>query len=208
MTTRRSFLAALTAAPWGGALLAWLTRPARAWAPSAPRERIRGLHFPDVRLTTHEGREVRFYSDLVQGKNVVLQFMYAHCQGVCVPVVSNLVKVQRLLAPRVGRDIFFYSLTLAAAEDTPEDLRRYAELHGVGPGWLFLTGRPADCERLRRSLGFVDPDPVLDAERSNHAGNILFGNEPRMLWAACPGQADPEWIAQSIRAEIDPVGSG
>src|SRR6185503_8108820 len=104
-------------------------------------------------------------------------------------------------------DIFFYSITLEPAQDSPAELRRYAEDHGVGPGWLFLTGRPEDCETLRRKLGFTDPDPVVDADVTNHAGNILFGNEPLMLWAACPGQADPEWIAKSILAQIDRPGA-
>ena len=103
----------------------------------------------------------------------------------------------------MGRDIFFYSITLEAERDTPAELRTYAEDHGVGPGWLFLTGQPEDCETLRRELGFTDPDPVLDADVTNHAGNILFGNEPLMLWAACPGLGDPEWIVQSILAEVD-----
>jgi protein SCO1/2 len=199
--TRRTWLAALAAAPLAGAVLGWSER--KRWQPGAPRELIRRHHFPDCELVTHEGRSVRFYTDLIRDKKVVVNFMYAHCRGICSPVTDNLVRVQRLLTPRVGRDIFFYSLTLEAAHDTPEELRHYAEDHRVGPGWLFLTGRPEDCETLRRKLGFIDPDPVLDADLTNHAGNILFGNEPLMLWAACPGQADPEWIAASILAEVD-----
>jgi protein SCO1 len=201
-TTRRAWLATLALAPVAGALAGWATRR-RTWAIRSPRELIRGHHFPDVELTTHEQKPVRFYSDLIQGKKVVIQFMYAHCKGVCLPVTDNLVRVQELLAPRVGRDLFFYSITLEPKVDTPEDLRRYADAHGVGPGWLFLTGRPEDCETLRRNLGFTDPDPALDADVSNHSGNLLFGNEPLMLWAACPGQADAEWIAKSIRAQVD-----
>jgi len=201
-TTRRGLLAATVAAPFTGAALAWALRD-RSWRPSAPRVSIQRQHLPDCELTTHEGQRVRFYTDLVKDKKVVINFMYSHCKGICSPVTSNLVRVQQLLAPRVGRDIFFYSISLEPLVDTPAELKSYAEDHHVGPGWLFLTGRPEDCEALRRALGFVDPDPVLDADVTNHAGNVLFGNEPLMVWAACPGQADPEWIATSIRAEVD-----
>lgn len=200
--SRRTWLTAMAAAPLAGALAGWALRK-KTWLERSPRELIRSHHFPDCELITHEGKTVRFYDDLIAGKKVVINFMYAHCKGICSPITNNLVRVQRMLAPRVGRDIFFYSITLEAERDTPAELQHYAEDHGVGPGWLFLTGRPRDCETLRRELGFTDPDPVVDADVTNHAGNILFGNEPLMLWAACPGQADPEWIVQSILAEVD-----
>jgi len=38
-------------------------------------------HFPDTRLVSHTGKEVRFYEDLVRGKKVVIQFMYTSCDG-------------------------------------------------------------------------------------------------------------------------------
>lgn len=37
--------------------------------------------FPDVTLMTHEGEEVDFYTDLVKGKIVVINFMFATCGG-------------------------------------------------------------------------------------------------------------------------------
>ena len=35
--------------------------------------------FPNVVLKTHEGRNVRFYDDLLKGKIVLMNFMYASC---------------------------------------------------------------------------------------------------------------------------------
>ncbi len=35
--------------------------------------------FPNVVLKTHEGRNVRFYDDLLKGKIVLINFMYATC---------------------------------------------------------------------------------------------------------------------------------
>ena len=201
-TTRRAWLAALAAAPLALGLAAAGPRQ-RRWLDIPPRELFRRARLPNVELITHEGRRVRFYDDLVRDKKVVVNFMYAHCEGICLPVVHNLVKVQRLFGDRVGRDLFFYSITLKPWQDSPSALARYAEENGVGPGWQFLTGSRAACETLRRKLGFTDPDPRLDRDPRNHAGNVLYGNEPLMLWAACPGQADPAWIALSIRAQVD-----
>jgi len=200
--TRREWLGTLAALPAALALTASAAGE-RRWKTIPPRELIRRKKLPNVELVTHEGRRVRFYDDLVRDRKVVINFFYAHCEGICLPVTHNLVNVQRRFGDRVGRDLHFYSITLKPWQDSPEVLARYAAANGAGPGWLFLTGGRHDCELLRRRLGFTDPDPVLDADPRNHAGNVLYGNEPLMLWAACPGQADADWIATSISAEVD-----
>lgn len=198
---RRTMLAGIIAAP-----LATIANPAEAkprkkkrWAKPDPRERMRQKYFPDVELETHEGKTVRFYSDLVKDKIVVFNFMYATCNGTCVPTTANLRKVHKLLEPRMGKDVFFYSLTLQPETDSVEVLKKFAANQKIGAGWSLLTGKPTDLERLRRSLGFSDPDPQRDAVRTNHAAMLRYGNEPKMYWAGCPALIRPEAIAQSIR---------
>jgi protein SCO1/2 len=163
-----------------------------------PREKLAERSFPNVVLTTHEGKKVRFYDDLVKDKIVLINFMYVKCEGICPGTTANLVKVQKLLKDRVGKDIFMYSITLKPEEDTPETLRRYARAYKVGPGWQFLTGDPQDVELLRRKLGFIDRDPARDAVKSNHIGMLRWGNEPLTLWAGCPGSLAPEKIVKEI----------
>jgi protein SCO1/2 len=168
-----------------------------------PRELIQRRHLPNVELITQDGKKVHFYDNLVKDKMVVINFMYAHCEGLCPTMTANLVRVQKLLHDRIGHDIFMYSITLKPEEDTPQVLKEYADIHGAGPGWLFLTGKPADIELLRRSLGFTNSDPVEDADKSNHIGMLRIGNEPMMRWSACPSQAHTQWIATSILTEAD-----
>ena len=201
--TRRHWVAALGLTPLTAMMGAPASRsqgvPGDNAAPRlSGRERIRIHHLPNVPLVTHIGQRVRFYDDLVKDKKVVINFMYAKCEGICVPVTANLVRVQKLLGDRVGRDIFMYSITLKPAQDSADDLREYAEQHHVGPGWLFLTGTPPDIEHLRRALGFTYADPVEDADTSNHIGMVRFGVEPLTRWAACPGMANPEHIVRTI----------
>ena len=200
--TRRAWLGTMAMAPVVLGLAASAAGE-RRWQDIPPREQIRRRRLPNVPLVTHTGRHVRFYDDLIRDRKVVISFMYAHCEGIYVPVTHNLVKVQRLLGDRVGRDLFFYSITLKPWQDTPAVLASYAEANHVGPGWSFLTGSRADCETLRRRLGFTDPDPKLDRDPKNHAGNVLYGNEPLMLWAACPGQSEPEWLVTEICSQVD-----
>ena len=169
----------------------------------SPRELIQRRHLPNVELTTQDGKRVRFYDDLVKDRRVVIQFMFTRCKDICPVITHHLAEVQGLLGGRVGRDIFFYSISLSPEEDTPKELRAFAKEHGAGPGWTFLTGKPEDILHLRRSLGFYLDDPKQDADRNNHSGMIVVGTEPLMRWAMCEGGAKPEWIATVIRTEMD-----
>ena len=164
----------------------------------ASRELTQARYFPNVELTTHEGRKVRFYDDLIKDKIVLINFMYADCEGICPGITANLLKVQKLLGNRVGRDIFMYSLTLKPEEDSPAELLHYVQMHHVKPGWVFLTGKPDEIDLLRRRLGFSTANPKLDKDKSNHIGMIRYGNEARQWWAMCPGQAHAEWIVESV----------
>ncbi|MDQ3920412.1 MAG: SCO family protein [Acidobacteriota bacterium] len=216
--TRRGWLASVgtTAATAAGAVAAARAqeKPAAGGKPAneakrynfqnlSPRELIQRRHLPNVELVTQDGARVHFYDDLVKDRRVVIQFMFTRCKDICPVITHHLAEVQALLGGRVGRDIFFYSVTLSPEEDTPKELRAFAKEHGAGPGWTFLTGKPEDIFLLRRSLGFFYDDPRQDADRNNHSGMLVVGTEPLMRWAMCEGGAKPEWIATVIRTEMD-----
>jgi protein SCO1 len=174
MIPRRSLLTQLAASPFA--------------APAAAGGR---RHFPNVPLRTQDNRSVRFYDDLVKDKIVMFNFFYVACTGICPASTANLVKVQHALGSRIGRDIFMYSISLKPREDRPAQLKEYAEMHGIEAGWTLLTGKPDDCELLRRRLGFADVDPVRDRDIANHIGLVVYGNERMDSWAACPALTEP-----------------
>jgi protein SCO1/2 len=187
-TLMRTLAASIAAFPAG----ATDSKPCRSL--TGPRDG----YFPNVVLTTHENERTRFYDDLVRGRIAVFTFMYTTCDGRCPLYTANLVKVQQLLGSRVGKDIFMYSITLDPLVDTPKVLRRYVEGHGIGEGWTFLTGKPADIELLRQRLGFVEADPELDKQKSAHTGLIRYGNEKLDRWSACPAMTSPSEIVQNL----------
>ncbi|MGH9908040.1 MAG: SCO family protein [Pyrinomonadaceae bacterium] len=195
---RRGLLAVFGAAPIAGLLAQAQTPQPMRFKQISSRERIRQRYFPNLILTTHEGRKVRFYDDLVKDKIVIFNMMYAKCNGVCMPITMNLVKVQKLLGERMGKDIFMYSFTLKPQEDTVAALKHYAHMHRVKPGWSFLTGSVDDMELIRRKLGYVDPNPIVDKDKSNHIGVIKYGNEPLERWGGCPGLSSPSWIVETL----------
>src|SRR5262245_65558150 len=113
---RRGLIAWSAVALASGAWIAMQAAPhARAAVPGPGARR-----FPNVLLKTHTGRDVRFYDDVLAGdKIVLLNFMYARCNGICPGTTQNLLRVQHLLADRMGRDVFMYSITLTPENDTP-----------------------------------------------------------------------------------------
>jgi hypothetical protein len=80
------------------------SRPAFKPAGSA-REALQRAHLPNVALVTHEGKDVRFYDDLVRDKKVVLSFFSSHALEESFKVHQNLAAIQRLFGNRIGRDM-------------------------------------------------------------------------------------------------------
>jgi protein SCO1 len=197
---RRSLIVTLGAAPLAVPLLTHAqvldANPRFKTIPS--RERIRQRYFPNLVLTSHEGRKLKLYDDLIKDNIVIFNMFYAQCEGICSPITRNLVRLQNILGDRVGKDIFMYSFTLKPKQDDVAALKHYAQMHKVKPGWLFLTGSVDDMETIRRKLGFVDPDPVVDKDLSNHIGVVKYGNEPLERWGGCPGMSSPDWIAETL----------
>lgn len=147
---------------------------------------------------THENKEVRFYDDLIKGKQVVINFMYANCQGSCPITTANLVKVQHALKERVGKDVFMYSISIKPEEDDPAALNEYAKMHRVAPGWLFLTGSRYDTDTLRLRLA-TEHHAGIDLDSSQHTGMIRVINDSLNRWFCSPAQASVETVVQSIR---------
>ncbi len=171
------------------------------------RRRIQRLHLPNVPLLTHEGKRVMFYDDLIKGKIVTLNFFFAKCDEICPRVTANLATVQKLVAADLGKRLFMYSFTLKPEEDDVAAIKSYREMYHAQTGWTFLTGKPEDIETLRKGIGFTYPDPAVDKDKTQHIGNIRYGNEPLMLWSACPGMAHAEFVAESISWMLRPEAS-
>src|SRR5437899_10436998 len=101
-------------------------------------------YFPNVPLITQDGTTVHFYDDLLKGKKVAINLIYTSCKDECPLETARLVQLQQLLSDRVGKDVFFYSITIDPQQDTPAVLKPYAEKFGVGPRCLFRIGKEDD----------------------------------------------------------------
>ena len=153
-------------------------------------------YFPNVPLTNQYGKTLRFYDDVLKGKIVVIDLIYTHCVDSCPLETARLAQVQRLLGDRVGREIFFYSISIDPQRDTPAQLRAYAAKYHVKPGWQFLTGKKSDIELISKKLGlYSDPDP---SNRDGHTPAVLIGNEATGQWIKNSATDNPKYLAVMI----------
>ena len=191
MRRKKSVVLAALAASLISAITLIHSRPA-----SAADKRWGADYFPNVPLVNQDGKTVHFYDDLIKGKSVVLDMIYTHCVDSCPLETARLVQVQKILGDKVGKDVFFYSITIDPKRDTPKVLKQYAETYHVGPGWTFYTGTPADIELIAKKLGlYSDPDPT---NRDGHEPGVLIGNEPSHQWMLDAATDNPKFMSIMI----------
>lgn len=152
-------------------------------------------YFTNVVLTTQDGTKVHFYDDLLKGKIVAINLIYTNCEYSCPLETARLAQVQKLLGDRVGKDIFFYSISIDPVRDTPAALKAYAEKFHAGPGWTFLTGKKEDIDLLSKKLGLYS-DPKLS--KDGHTPHLLIGNEATGQWMRDSAGDNPKFLANLI----------
>lgn len=148
-------------------------------------------YFPNLTLLTQENKPVHFYSELLKGKVVMVNFMFTTCKGVCSPMTANLAKVQRFLGERVGRDINMISISVDPETDTTQVLKRYAATFKAQPGWYFLTGEKKNVDWVLYKLGGYTEN------KGEHSSVLILGNEATGEWMKMPAMANPEEIANA-----------
>jgi protein SCO1 len=155
----------------------------------------------NVPLITHDGQEVHFYDDVIKGKTVAVAFIYTRCMFACPLETARMAQVQRILGDRVGKDIFFYSVSIDPDHDTPAVLKEYMQDFDIGPGWTFLTGKRADIDLLAHRLGMAE-DPNITAgpgrDVDGHTAHVLIGNEPTNQWLRDSAGDNPSVIARLL----------
>jgi protein SCO1/2 len=162
--------------------------------------------FPNVTLRDQFDREVQFRRDFIDdGRALIVNSMYTTCRGTCPGTSSTLESLRKKLSPVFGNRLTLVSFTLEPVVDTPVVLRRYARDFGAGRerpelcDWRFVTGAPAAIEQLRRGLGFYDLNPRVDADITQHASLLMFGNSTSDRWAALPAQLREGALIETIR---------
>jgi protein SCO1 len=175
--------------------------PAKGEQPKAEKPSAAAAWFTEVELLDQDGRKVRFYSDVLKGKTVVVNALFTTCTSVCPPMNRNMEKIQEAFGDRVGRDLFLVSITVDPATDTPPRLKEYAARFHARPGWTFLTGEKENVERALYKLGQYVED------KESHKTVLIIGNETTGLWKKAMGMAASADLVEIVRSVIDDRGA-
>ena len=151
-------------------------------------------YFPNIPLTTQDGKTVHFFDDLIKDKIVAINFIYTRCPDTCPLETAQLVKVQEILGDRVGKDVFFYSISIDPKNDTPSVLKEYKERFRAD--WTFLTGKDSDIIKLRKKLGLYIAE-IQDGS-NNHNVNMIIGNQTTGRWMKRSPFENPYVLADQI----------
>jgi protein SCO1/2 len=157
--------------------------------------------FTDVELVNQDGEKVRFYSDVLKGKTIVVNAFFTTCTSVCPPMNRSMEKIQEAFGDRVGKDVFLVSLTVDPATDTPARLKEYAAKFHAGKGWTFLTGKKENLDWALYKLGQYVED------KDSHKTVIIVGNEATGLWKKALGMAKVEELIQIVESVANDKGA-
>ncbi|HEY0365430.1 MAG TPA: SCO family protein [Pyrinomonadaceae bacterium] len=201
---------------WGLVMLALLVTGlgsmARAQEPPAPQqpaapktqettENKAQKYFTDTILINQDGQRMRFYSDLLKDKTVIIDTFFATCTASCLPMNRNLAQIQEALGDRLGKDLHIISISVDSTVDTPTALKAYSKKLNARPGWYFLTGDKESVDFILKKLGqFVD-------DKNGHLNIFLIGNDRTGLWKKAFGLAKSDELMKVVESVLNDPGA-
>ncbi|HSE16159.1 MAG TPA: SCO family protein [Pyrinomonadaceae bacterium] len=182
-----------------GASAVHAQEPAAPKTPEATENKAQ-KYFTDTVLLNQNGERVRFYTDLMKDKTVIIDTFFATCQGSCLPMNRNLAQIQEGLGDRLGKDVNILSISVDPGVDTPTLLKAYAKKLNAKPGWYFLTGDKESVEFILKKLGqFVD-------DKNSHTNLFLIGNDRTGLWKKAFGLGKSEELMKVVESVMNDPG--
>ena len=156
-------------------------------------------YFPNSTLITQDGKEVKFFDDLIKDKVVAINFIYTTCDDSCPLETARMKEVKEILDDRVGKDIHFYSISIDSKNDSPAVLQAYKKKFKIGDDWTFLTGNETDITNLRKKLGlYIDEVNTDPADLQDHNLNLIIGNQSTGRWMKRSPFENPHILASHL----------
>ena len=150
---------------------------------SNARGYARKMIIPEVEVLDQDGNALHFYSDLIKGKTVAINFIFTNCTTICPPLTATFARVQKEMGDKVGKDVHFISISVDPLTDTPERLKAWGAKFKAGPGWTFVTGNKEQIDNLLYALG------VSVSRREDHSPTVIVGNDLKGIWTRTYGLA-------------------
>ncbi|WPN32418.1 SCO family protein [Pseudomonas sp. P5_109] len=155
--------------------------------------------FTDTPLQDQNGNTLRFYSDALKDRVVLLNVIFTSCNDACPLITRKLKEVREVLGDKAD-GITFISLTSDPLRDSPAVLKAYTLKQGVdGPHWLFLTGDKVQMDLVLGRIGQIVPTP------EQHSTQLIVGDVANKRWSKIRPDAPAAAIAQRLQLLTMPV---
>ncbi|HEY8413082.1 MAG TPA: SCO family protein [Pyrinomonadaceae bacterium] len=161
--------------------------------PATNADSFSSMKIPNAPVLDQNGKQLNFYSDLIKGKTVAINFIFTTCTTICPPLTATFRRVQQDAAAR-GLNVQLISVSVDPTTDTPERLRDFASKFKAEPGWTFVTGDKAEIDSVLQSLG------AAVSNKNDHTPMILIGNDTSDYWTRSYGLTSPTRIVELIDA--------
>lgn len=153
----------------------------------------KSMNIPDIEVLDQDGQTRHFYSDLIKGKTVAINFIFTNCTTICPPLGATFARVQRELG---DKDVHFISVSVDPLTDTPERLKAWGAKFKAGAGWTFVTGNKPEIDQLLRALG------ASAARREDHTPSVVIGNDSLNVWTRTFGLAKTTQMVSLIESVL------
>jgi protein SCO1/2 len=151
-------------------------------------------YFTDTEMVNQEGKKVRFYTDALEGKTVLINVIFTNCKDACPLITQRLNETRALLGERFGKEVYFVSISTDPVRDTPQALKKFAKKQKADvAGWTFLTGKKENVDYVLKRLGQFS-DSVED-----HSTLLIGGNVPDKRWTKIRPDTPPGAIAERLK---------
>jgi len=150
-------------------------------------------YFTDLPVVTQDGKELRFFSDVLKDRVVLISLFFTNCKGACPLTTARLAEVQDILGDELGRNFTMISISLDPERDTVPAVKAYADKFEARDGWLFLTGKPENLKEITRRLGHVS------ANVEEHNTHYFIGNVAEARWVKVRPNAPALGIVEELR---------
>jgi len=157
-----------------------------------PAAEVADIDLRDALLLTQDGDEVRFVSDVIGDKIVVMDFVYTTCTTVCPVLTALFTQVQTQLGDDLGNEVAMVSMTVDATRDTPARLKAYATKHRVQEGWTWLTGPKPTMDDVLTGLG------AFSVSFEDHPAMVIVGDGRTGEWKRMFGFPNPDRIMKVV----------
>lgn len=165
--------------------------PAPANEATAEVASFSSMKIPNSLVYDQNGKQVDFYTDLIKGKIVAINFIFTTCTASCPPLTATFRKVQQDAAQR-GLDVKLISISVDPTVDTPERLLAFAQKFNAEPGWTFVTGDKSEIDALLKGLG------AAVTNKNDHTPMIMIGNDVADYWTRAYGLSSPTKLVDLI----------